>query len=524
MWVLDKQWEPGYCDYFRHEKQVRISVTLWLRLSRIDDTFISQRRGLHNVFDYVREYGLRQTIRKVNSRVSERSRNRKFVVFGIGEIGDADAGSEFSKGDRVAFVAPIHPTCVDNVCVDEELVRAIEPDQAEELFPGTVLEGVLDDLPAPIEAVAGWSRYSGCTLDESAVETIITKAMKVIEAKPFLTSLNRLKYTPNVIQKRPPRPENKRPSAVVFGLGHYCKNIVLPRFAPYLSIDCIHEIDPTQIGKISGHSAEIRTSAIAEDDEEFDVYIISGYHHTHAAIAAHAIRKGAVAVVEKPLVTNECDLEDLLEAVRTGPGRIFSAFQRRYNKFNDFMKIDLDISVGSVVHCQCIVYETPLPANHWYRWPASGTRITSNGCHWIDHFLMLNGFSDAVSINVDIRANGDVNTMIDLENGASFSMVITDHGSRRLGVRDTTEFRVKSRTATIIDQSRYRAESTAAIIRKASILRSSSYDRMYDEIAKKIVAGDPGDSILSIEVSARIMLEADRWLRKKIEKTGPYIE
>jgi hypothetical protein len=212
VWVLDKQWEPGYCDYFRHEKQVRISVTLWLRLSRIDDTFISQRRGLHNVFDYVREYGLRQTIRKVNSRVSERSRNRKFVVFGIGEIGDADAGSKFSKGDRVAFIAPIHPACVDNVCVCESLVRAIEPDQGQELFPGTVLEGSLEDLSAPIEAVAGWCAYSGHSLDESAVETIISKAMKAIEAKSFLASLNRLKYTPNVIQKKPARTESKRPS------------------------------------------------------------------------------------------------------------------------------------------------------------------------------------------------------------------------------------------------------------------------------------------------------------------------
>ena len=110
MWVLDRGWEPGYCDYHREQGQVRISVGLWLRLARIDDAFVSHQRGLRNVFDYVREYGLLQTTRKVRSRFDERRRNRKYVSFGLGRIAEVGDDSGFAVGNWVAFLAPMHPT------------------------------------------------------------------------------------------------------------------------------------------------------------------------------------------------------------------------------------------------------------------------------------------------------------------------------------------------------------------------------------------------------------------------------
>ena len=106
------------------------------------------------------------------------------------------------------------------------------------------------------------------------------------------------------------------------------------------------------------------------------------------------MEQGARAVIiEKPIVTNSADLELLCAAVEKYGTPVFAAFQRRYSPFNDYIFNDLHIRAGEPVSCFGIAYEVPLPPQHWYRWPNSGSKIISNGCHWIDHFLYLNNFS-----------------------------------------------------------------------------------------------------------------------------------
>ena len=78
----------------------------------------------------------------------------------------------------------------------------------------------------------------------------------------------------------------------------------------------------------------------------------------------------------------------------------------------------------------------PLPKLHWYSWPNSGSRLLSNGCHWIDYFLFLNAFSPVTNYSLKVAKNGDSNVFVELENKAVFTMVLTDLGSSRLGVRE----------------------------------------------------------------------------------------
>ncbi|MGD8329022.1 MAG: Gfo/Idh/MocA family oxidoreductase [Acidobacteriota bacterium] len=514
MWVLTDQWQSGYPEYHRHTGQVEIAVRVWLRLHEIEDLYFIPQRSPRTVWDYVRTHGVQQTWRKVRSRLAEQGRNRKFVAFGAGEVLESDPESAFSPGDAVLFLAPCHPAAVDRVCLHESLVRLSSTAPGRAPNAGMVMEGGLadeDDLPCV--DVAGWSELSGRDLppvepffDKLGPRIVGEDLRRVLVARPCARS----SVDSPTRSDAPGGHRGARPTAVLFGFGHYARNVVVPRISRHVDLQCVHEIDPTLLvpGRVA--APRLRTSLLPRAGESYDVYLVCGYHHTHTPVAVAALERGASAIVEKPPATTLEQLELLLQAMSSGSGRVFVAYQRRYSRFNDFIHADLQVRQGDAIHCHALAYEVPLPARHWYRWPASGTRMLSNGCHWIDYFLFLNGFSSPTRIDAGTRSNGDAMLSMDLENGASLTLNVTEHGSPRLGVRDHIELRAGARTVTIDDQRAYRAESEQRLLRTSSTSAMSPYDCMYDAIGRRLSVGEAGDSRESVEVSARAVLLADQ--------------
>jgi predicted dehydrogenase len=248
------------------------------------------------------------------------------------------------------------------------------------------------------------------------------------------------------------------------------------------------------------------------------VVLIAGFHHTHAGLAVEALRRGGFAVVEKPLITRRDQLDPLLAEVERSP-RLFACFHKRYSAFNAQAALDLAVRPGDPIHYHCVVFEEPLPDLHWYRWPNSGSRLVSNGCHWIDHFLFLNGYAKPIRSTV-LRALGDIAIVtVELENGAVFSMTLGDQGSPRLGVREYIELRAGQRTSTIMDATRYRSEDRSRVLRRLRVGRQESYTRMYRSIGKTILAGGEGDSLASIEVCNRLLIDLEDQLQQ--QPVGP---
>jgi predicted dehydrogenase len=520
MWLLGPRWRSGHCRYYRHPGQVRIRVLRWVRLEAVDDAYVVPTRSLRRIVDYVGHYGLTQTLRKVRSRLAESGRNRKYVACGVGEVAEVGGDSGFHRGDVVYFLAPFHPACVSEVCLDERLVRPWPG--GVDLPRGQVAEAVLHGSEVDREGgwagLCGWSDLSGTALDHGTVDRCLETAFGLLTSREVAQRLTPLSTALHAKARPSPAPPLKRaaaagggrrPTAVLFGLGHYAKNVLLPRVSRHLEVACIHELDPAQLGPVSRFEVDVRTSAFPEADERYDVYLVAGYHHTHAPIAVHAVESGAAAVVEKPLVTNRAQLDLLIGAMSRPPARVFAAFQRRYTRFNDFLRADLEIREPTPVSCQAQVYQIPLPGNHWYRWPSSRSRVVSNGCHWIDHFLFLNEFAAPIAVRAFTLANGDVVVAIDLENEASFTMTMTTRGSARLGVREVVQYRVGSRTATLVDQRHYDAESSRRPLRRVTASAREAYDRMYETIGRRVARGEGGDSIASVQVSMATMLAAD---------------
>ena len=504
-------WVDSYVPYHRHAGQIRISVRAWFRTYEIDDTFVSYRRSVRKVYEYARAYGLVSTFRKATSRSAEKTRNEKYLAFGWGVAEDMDAERGIKPGDAVCFVAPFHPPCVDQVSLHGALVKLLPQRPADLDSEGFVFTGNLSSDDWAWQKIAGWTDWSGMPLDRSFLDRTFQK----LESALFLPDISDGLLKLPVGGTEPPtqkevvagRPGRKR--AVMFGMGQYAKVMVAPRMGRYMDIACWHEVDPTQLGVSTKHRAELRTSIHPEPDEQYDVYLVAGFHHTHTPIALVGLSQGASVLVEKPVATTSEQVDQLVECLAQSSGKLYVGYHKQYSPLNRYLERDLQITDSTPVSLRCVVYEVPLPNRHWYHWPNSRGRIISNGCHWIDYFLHLNKSCKPTRIESTRRANGDVLVLIDLENDASLTLVITEQGSARLGVRDLIHFTVGRRTAVIADQCHYVAESSERILRKTKVGRNASQNEMYHSIGRRIASDAEGDSSRSIEISARTVVEAE---------------
>ena len=180
----------------------------------------------------------------------------------------------------------------------------------------------------------------------------------------------------------------------------------------------------------------------------------------------------------------------------------------------------MQIRRGEPVSCFAAVYEVPLPPRHWYRWPSSGSRIISNGCHWIDHFQYLNGFPVIRQVAAEPLGEASILVRMILENEATLLLSLTHEGSPRLGVREHCEFRANGVTATVTDAKNYVSESVSGVIRKARVHRFSAYRNMYRFMCAAIGAGARGDPLQSLRQSSQGVLAAEDALAAGANRIG----
>jgi predicted dehydrogenase len=278
-----------------------------------------------------------------------------------------------------------------------------------------------------------------------------------------------------------------------------------------LRIEAIHEIDPSLIPRNRRGSTTWDTSPYPSPSDHYDAFLIAGFHHTHAPIAVRAVELGSAAVVEKPIATSRSQLSHLLATLARQGGRFFAGYHKRYSPLTQLALQDLRQSEESAINYSAIVFEEPLPLRHWYRWPNSRSRIVSNACHWLDHFLYLNGFSRPTGLNV-VRGASDGETVsitVQLENGAFMSLAMSDVGSARRGVTDHIELRAGGRTVSISNGSEYVAEDGDRVLRRVRVNKMTSYEQMYRRIASSIAKEEPGDSLESIDVSSGLVLDTE---------------
>ena len=475
-------------------------------------------RDWRRLFNYLQQVGVQEVWRKVQSRRKERLRNEKFLAFGAGRISERDEDAALQIGESVVFVAPCHPRCVERLVLPAELVRPTTSLSSEKEQIVYLDASHLLDSFTHREALAGWCSFSGRMLEAEALDQTFAQLEQALQELD-MTEGQHLPLRRSAVHERSAKSNGKNGNehlqAVVFGCGHYAKTICIANLDPAISVAKVHEIDPCQLGPADQFPYGGDSSPLPREDEQYDLYCVASYHHTHTPLAVHALRTGASVIVEKPVVTTWGQLENLLDAMEDTSGRLFTGFHKRYLPFNDHIRTDLGIGDDEPISYHCIVYEIKLPALHWYRWPNSGSGVVSNGCHWIDHFMYLNHFSPATYYDAWEMGNGDVLCLAELENGAVFSMALTQHGSPRIGNQYYEELRANDVTVRIRNDSSYFAEDSRRVLRKRSINKMSVYTQMYRTISKRIVTGTPGETRESVLRSAGLMLSLEDKLNAK---------
>lgn len=491
----------------------------WICLSRVETAYFDRERNWRTLLNYSKEIGLRRTARKVRSRMDEGLRNEKFVSCGLGTVVDSDIPGEL-QGD-VAFVAPFHARCMERVVLSRGLIRGTTARELRRNGSILFLDQALLPTPSWAQEVAGWSDLSGIPLNQTAIGEGLRFAARAA-ADASTQANHRVLPTGSSIQISSLSPENlrggkdsERPKAILFGYGNYCKSVLVPSVKQLIDIDRIHDLDPMQIHRSrTEKSVTWSTEGMPQPFPQADAVFVAGYHHTHADLALQAWDAGCInAVVEKPIATEFRHLEGLLTALISKPERkLYAGFQRRYAAYNELVVSDIPMLERSPMTYSVAAFEEPLPKLHWYRWPHSRGRIVSNGCHWIDHFLFLNGFSPVAELMAQSKRNGDVLVVMELENESLFSMTLTDRGSPRIGMQNAIEIRCADRTVRILNDSYYLSESATRILKRKKMNRLMHHERMYRTIARKIVDQGAGDSIKSVETSTRAVLEAESQL------------
>ncbi|MFW5870543.1 MAG: Gfo/Idh/MocA family oxidoreductase [Candidatus Sumerlaeota bacterium] len=521
MRILGSTWQEGYLDYYRKPGELRVSVRAWVALDVVPSMFIERPRSLRLVWNYFREIGFSMTLQKIRSRRAEGLRNQRFFSMGVGTIEACDADGTWQNGQPVLFFAPSHPFCLERVVLDARLVRTDEDNLLERFSDSKNIYWGLSDEIQVDPGLMGWQPESGSDLSPELLDKHFDAARNVLKSLDS-ERLNLLPVDPSSTEPRtrtenPLSPNGDEKSACLFGLGNYAKTVILPNLTKDVRMFCVHESDPTQIGQEEQFPWPADTSPCLREDEKYDIVFIAGYHHTHADLAVETMERGGYAVVEKPVVTTGEQLDRLGDVLQRRPGRLFACFHMRYNPLLRDIWSYLSVEKGEAIHYYCTVYEIPLPERHWYRWPRSRSHIVSNGCHWLDHFLHLNDYSNPVKWDVIPCANGDSQMHVQLENGAVLGMHLTHAGSPRLGVRDHVEMRANGRTAVMESGSRYFVEDDLRVIRRKKGNRMDAYRRMYQTISERIVHGEPGDSLLSVVVTHRLALNLDAMRAEKVK-------
>jgi predicted dehydrogenase len=527
--MLGAKWADGSLDYHCDESDYRIRVLAYANVEELTGIYFVRERSPRLIWNYLPEVGPISVWRKVLSRLQERYRNKKFVSIGIGEVLRSPAAARYEEGSRVAFLAPGLPACAERLALPEMFLTAVDPSACTTLRDDAIwyVSDRAEKKPegAWWDRVRGWSPYSGAVLSDADVRATRETIEEWIE-KIDWTSGRALPTVPrseiraaadSSAGARRTGSDLARKRGVLFGYGHYAKTNILPNVRHRIDVEKIHEVDPTQIPKDRSDVAW-DTAPMPSESDDFDVFLIAGYHHTHAPLSVAALKCGAYAVAEKPLAVDRGQLMSLLEAMEGCRGGYFGCFHKRYSPLNDFAIEDLRQSPEEPIDYHCIVFEVPLPDLHWYHWPHSKSRLVSNGCHWIDHFLYLNGYKEVDSYELGCSPSGTIQCSATLRNGAYFTMTLTDKGSERIGLQEYVELRSGQVTVKITNNSRYESENRTRVLRRIRIGKIRTYKLMYATIAERIARGEGGDSLQSVRVSTQLMLDLEDALNQRIAK------
>jgi polar amino acid transport system substrate-binding protein len=238
-----------------------------------------------------------------------------------------------------------------------------------------------------------------------------------------------------------PKPLDGKMVLGVIGAGNYVKSHLLPHiksrpeiiFGSICTATGMTALDVAS--KFGFRSAESRFDRIIS---ESDAILIGTRHNDHARFAIEALKDGKSVFVEKPLVINLEELEEIVALVEGGAsGTAMVGFNRRFSPATKLLKDHL----GSVQMPKQFVIRVnagAIPLDHWIQdLDVGGGRLIGEACHFIDLAVFLTQSEiasvSAVAIPRENRPPAlwdDFNITLGMRNGSIGTIIYSSIGDK----------------------------------------------------------------------------------------------
>ena len=233
--------------------------------------------------------------------------------------------------------------------------------------------------------------------------------------KPLMVILKYADYHPaakeyenlNLIKNPTPKKQNKDApiKLAVIGAGGFAKGVHLPNIEALSSIFHLHTVIDRK-----GHNAQSTARQFKAEysgtrptdvfnNDDVDAVVITTRHNTHAELTLEALRAGKHVLVEKPMILNQQELNDIVlyfqQSKREYP-ILLTGFNRR---FSPHMRAIKEI-IGGRTSPMIISYTMNAgykPLENWVHSSEGGGRNIGEACHIYDLFTFL---TDAEAIEI----------------------------------------------------------------------------------------------------------------------------
>ena len=289
------------------------------------------------------------------------------------------------------------------------------------------------------------------------IEPLITHRFKIDDGKrayelitsdePYLGVLLQYDAT-RVVDSRIPlnQKTTTRGSASVvriglIGAGDYARSMLLPNFkaagAEFQAIATASGVTARSVGEQHGFRFCASGAAEVINDTDVNLVVVATRHASHAGLARQALETGKSVFVEKPLATNDQELEEVISSANSG-GALMVGFNRRFSPlarealqfFNNRqspLSINYRVNAGR------------LSPNHWVHDANEGGRLIGEICHFIDliHFvtgsLTTRVFAEAIrGRNTESTDEDSVLVTLRLSDGSNASIAYLSEGDKAL--------------------------------------------------------------------------------------------
>ncbi len=464
-------------DYDPANKIV-VEVTKWLCLGPVERSYFHYPFSLKILWNY-RSIGVKEVSKKVLSRMKNHDLSQRYLSIGEGRVYRSNS-PEFLEGESVCFIAPNHPEGLTRVALYPRFLEKKDFDICDDGVRWSSL-GKGEHL---FKELRGFDPLSGFAIPEISFSHI-KKTLKSIDWNEVEKISEASFFEPSRSEKEgfsiQKKHMGKSNSITIFGWGHHARTQIHPNIpAPYY-LRCVHDLSPLVL-TMAPKSAAISTQKDLSLNDSSSVLIVASYHHMHADVVIQALESGKNVICEKPLATTWEQYFRLEKVLQTHP-RLLMAYHRRYDAFFSNLGRDLKLKTHPIRYF-CEVRQVRLPNLHWYNWPLSGSKILSNGCHWIDHFLALKPDEKICSWKAE-EGESDIRCELTLEDGSTFIMHLSDKGSDAKGNREEIVIRCSENEVKIENFELYTATSPS-YRRVEATKKLDVFPRMYATIFKNI--------------------------------------